>query len=1219
MKHLRRIFHRQLPTIVFSHASVLAVLWATAGLLSSTCQAQGQRFIFERVSELSLVPDVYSVDTDEHGRLWYSTFGRGIFCYDGYNHTRYMTDSDDPNSIINDRVFDLLVDKRQRVWAGTLGGLSCIDRKTGNVRRFPHILDSIIQFHSLYEDRSGTIWLSASNVFLRYDETLKELVIIQPSDSVRGKGVRNRCFLEDANGTLWAGRTDGLFRFSHDRSTYEKVNLNLPEGDKLGIVNAMLEQSDGSFLVGGQQGLFYFDRSSSQLVRPTLPDSISYRRVNAMIEAPKGTIWVSLFGHGLLRWETQNGGIQLFKNNPLDPASLPSTFLNSLTTDRFGNLWIGAAQMVMRFNLLPQAFSLWPINAADPYARKNSIVRIAEDTQGGILIRSTVELNYLEKLGAAPETILIEGKKILPGDFFTSKDGTVWAIAQGSLFIWNAAQRQFTRFTTPLKPGEILNMVEDAENPNLLWLGTQRGLQSFDRRSGEVHTFFGLSPSKFDQYVRNLADDGRGSLWLNLPVFLAKFDKKTGKAQLFNSDSQPPQHLVNNEIIDINLAPDGWVWANTSGGISRVDPLNGHFHNLTRGNGLADNIVSTVLFDKKQNAWIVTPERIVRRDGSTGEFRAFNTAAAFQMGTWTRGRCEMRDGKLLFAAVRGLLLLDPLQMDENRPPSAILLTRFETNEKGKKRNLAVEFLKNIQLPNKENNLTIEWAGIQTAHPNELIYECKLERKGRAAAWEKKGTERQAVYANLESGAYTFRVRIAGSESPELTLGIAIAPAWWQADSFKMLWIALIATAAYLLWRNHEDRRELFQQKELAEQNARYKSRFLANMSHEIRTPMNAILGLSRLLTESDLPPKQGEYADAIRQSSENLLVIVNDVLDQAKIESGKFKFQQIPFDLELIMRHLQNTLGFKAEEKGLHFEIKIDPQTPTRLIGDPVRLNQILTNLLGNAIKFTEKGVVGLNVGLWTLDAGPDTMDNGLRTLEQAQNTLAKMDVADATIFFKVNDTGIGIPAEQVSRVFESFQQADDDISANYGGTGLGLSITKDLVEQQGGKIDLQSEVGRGTLIVVGLPFELDKSTVAIGLEVEKQFITFENLRILLVEDTFFNQMLAVELLKSRIPGVEIEVAENGQVALEKIESDGVFDLVLMDVKMPVMDGLEATRRLRAMPGKDTLPVIALTANAVQEELDKCSAAGMDAWVTKPIDTNELFATMHKVLKDKSL
>lgn len=353
MKYLRHQLLTRFFSIVFSHARVFTVVWTTVwlALLPLTMvKAQGQRHIFERVSTLELVPDVYSVDTDEHGRIWYSTWGRGVFCYDGYTHKRYMTNSDDTNSILNDRVFDLLVDKHQRVWVSTLGGLSCIDRRTDKVRRFQNILDSVYQFQTAFEDKSGTIWFGAANAFLRLNEAKQDLEIINPDNGIVGKGGRARAFWEDAKGTLWASRTDGLFRFSPDRSTYERVDLIPPNGESVGVIYSMLEGSNGAFLLGTQQGLFYFDQSSRQLIRASLPESMAYRRINAMLEAPKGTFWISLNGQGLLRWDPDKGGFQFFKNNILDPGSLYFNFIHSLTFDRFGNLWIGSSQMVMRIN-----------------------------------------------------------------------------------------------------------------------------------------------------------------------------------------------------------------------------------------------------------------------------------------------------------------------------------------------------------------------------------------------------------------------------------------------------------------------------------------------------------------------------------------------------------------------------------------------------------------------------------------------------------------------------------------------------------------------------------------------------------------------------------------------------------------------------------------------------------------------------------------------------
>ncbi len=1037
------------------------------------------------------------------------------------------------------------------------------------------------------------------------------------------------CFYEDKAGTLWSGRNDGIYKFSADRQQYAQLPLDLPEEKGKRIpANVLFEDSRDVFWIGGAQGLFIFDPDQEQAVRASLPDSLAFRPVTAITETADGMLWLGFAKEGLARWDRQNNTFQRFRNNSRDPYSLPQDYVLALKADPFGNLWVATSYEVSRLHLSQQAFTLWPINIQDPGARENSTYRMAQDRAGGIIVSSTSALWYYEKLGAQPQPILIDGQKVAAPDFFTGPDSAVWAIIKDRLWIWNVKDRKFAPFKTPPLPGDLLNVLVDRDDPQVLWLGTQKGLSRFDRRSGELRSFTQFSPPPFDQFVQRFADDGRGTLWLDLPNFLGKFDKKTFKTILFNNNTPPPYKLINDEILDINVAPNGKVWVSTSGGITTIDPETGQFHNITGKDNLPDNVVNTVLFDADQNTWAVLPEFISRIDSKSGTIRNISTNVTLQASSWTRGRCQLRDGRILFATVNGPALLDPSKLTPGAPASAILLTQFKIAGDSKKQLTGLEFLKHIQLSSTDNNITIEWAGIQTARPDELHYEFKLERKGEKKDWESKGESRQAVFANLEPGAYAFRVRIVGYENPELSLEIAIAPAWWQAESFKMLLMALFATAAYLFWRNREDRQELLKQKELAEQTARYKSRFLANMSHEIRTPMNAILGLSRLLTESALPPKQSEYADAIRQSSENLLVIVNDVLDQMKIESGQFKFQQKPFDLELIVRHLQNTLGFKAEEKGLHFSIKIAPEVPSRLLGDPVRLNQILTNLLGNAIKFTDKGEVTLDVGLWMLDTGQGKLESedlasniqsptsaGQHPMSNIRSSTSKVQNPGSKIqlIFTVSDTGIGILPEQLSRVFESFQQADDDISANYGGTGLGLSITKDLVEQQGGKIELKSEPGKGTTISVRIPFELDKSAQSEVQQEAQQAHEFENLRILLVEDTFFNQMLAIELLKSRIPGVVVEVAENGQVALEKLESDQSFDLVLMDLKMPVMDGLEATRRIRAQPKWVNLPIIALTANAVQEELDKCRDVGMNAYVTKPIDTDELFATMARV------
>lgn len=1178
----------------------LARLMLVVGLLPGVglcAEAQTRQYIFERLQGVFVQPATHTMDVDEYGRLWYGTWGRGVFVYDGYQYTRLQQEANNVNSLVNDRILVLKTDRRQRVWISTMNGLDCLDRRTGQIRHFGSMGDSIFQMMALYVDKGGVVWAAGARGVLRFNEVSGAFENISSATGAVPPA-RPNCFYEDAKGGLWMGRGDGLLRFSEDRSKFEFIRIGQAEAPAEPFrVIGMAESTDGHFLLAGYDGLQQFDPATGATRKVTgLPDSLVNGRVAAILPNSDGAFWLAMPEYGLFCWNPAGGQLQHFSHNVFDPTSLPSNQAHSLLNDRFGNLWVGTDKGIARLNLLSQPFSRWLLTPSNPALPSNDVVVVAQDPKGGILVRSRGGLYYLQHWGAEP--IPLTARKhhpqfFEPDDFISDQDGNIWAIYDG-LYRWEPERLTFSRVPTTLGMERIQACAQDTDEPHIWWLGTLRGLQRLDMRSGEVKAYdLPIAPGQA-RGIGKILDDRRGGVWAAGPAMLVRLDKQSGAITTYSAKTLPPRQIANDEVIDLDLSAEGCIWASTSSGLSRIQLGDGTVQNFSTREGLPDPLLLSSILDGQHNLWLVFPEHVLLRDARRGDFRVWNTAAILQTGQLARrAGWLLQDGALLLASRSGLVRVEPWQRTELRPPSIILLTKFETSNP--KPMAGLEFLRHIQLANDQNNISIQWAGIQTARVDDLRYECKLEKKGEKRPWEQKALERQAVYANLAPGAYTFKVRLEGSESPELSIDIAIAPAWYQAESFKMLLMALFATAAYLFWRNREDNRELMQQKELAEQNARYKTRFLANMSHEIRTPMNAILGLSRLLTESKLPPKQSEYAEAIRQSSEHLLVIINDVLDQVKIESGKFTFQQKAFDLEWMVKHLGNTLGFKAEEKGLVFATRIAPGTPLRLIGDPVRLNQILTNLLGNAIKFTEKGRVELLIEAIEV---PD-------------------DRSAVKIGFTVADTGIGIAPEQLPRVFESFQQADDDISAQYGGTGLGLSITKDLVEQQEGIITMESEPGVGTRILVVLSFFPDDSSENETVQETVRPYDFGALRILLVEDTFFNQMLAMELLQQRIPEAHMEVAENGQVALEKMASIGPFDLVLMDVKMPVMDGLEATRRIRSNPQWATLPIIALTANAVQEELEKCREAGMDAWVTKPIDAPELFATLERVMRGK--
>jgi PAS domain S-box-containing protein len=378
---------------------------------------------------------------------------------------------------------------------------------------------------------------------------------------------------------------------------------------------------------------------------------------------------------------------------------------------------------------------------------------------------------------------------------------------------------------------------------------------------------------------------------------------------------------------------------------------------------------------------------------------------------------------------------------------------------------------------------------------------------------------------------------------------------------------------------------------IAEDAARAKQQFLSNMSHEIRTPMNAIIGFTKVTLKTDLSEKQKEYLTAIKESGDTLIVLINDILDLAKVDAGKMTFEKIPFKMASSISAMLHLFETKVQETNLLLVKEYDNNIPEVLIGDSVRLHQVILNLVSNAVKFTTKGKIIVSVNL------------------------LKEDEEKVTIEFSITDTGIGIEENKIEHIFENFQQASTGTSRLYGGTGLGLAISKQLVESQGGKISVKSRIDEGSTFSFTLDFLKTKAEIIIDAEIEKLDIENNSIKVLVAEDIALNQLLMKTLLADL--GFEHDIASNGKIAIEKLQSN-TYDIILMDLQMPEMNGFESTEYIRNKMNSK-IPILALTADVTTVDVTKCKAIGMNDYISKPVNEKLLYAKIIELVKKPRL
>ena len=1160
---------------------------------------------------------------DHKGYMWFSS-QLGICRYDGYEFLTFTSDQDSPIPLIADHVNTMFEDHQNNLWVGTANGLTRLNAQRDIGAHFLHNPDdgstlSNDNIQCITQDQFGRLWIGTTNGFNRYDYATETFIRFQLRvPSKRGFTSTVSVIYVDDEHEAWLGTVGGgLVRYNFetgDQTIYNVDNSQISSN----VVRCITLAADGGLWLGTWEGgLGHFDPKSQKfyayLPDPNDPFSITSETVTAVIHDAPGSVWVTTW-EGLNFFDPATKQFTHETHDPKNPFGISSNILSCVYQDASGAMWIGTFETgLCRYDPLQYQFDSIQSN---PFLKNtlasDSIYALCADSSNQLWIGTYNGLSVYQ-----PDAKTFNTFRQDPDNSNSLSYNVITALAEGPdekiwIGTWTAglnsydlAAKVFTRYPytdvdhdhvdDSVLNNNIVRAVLTADNGSI-WVGVERGgMSRLDPATSMFH-FYRHDPNDETSIsgddIRTIYQDSKGRIWAgSYNNGLCRYIPERDNFQRYPYDDGTRNSLTGNSVNCILEGASGVLWIGTNKGLNSLNPAT---NELTFYDAPDQNI-KAILQSEDNTLWLSTETGIVCFHIESNQFIFFDDHDGIYCSPFRQNVASViEDHLFVFGGSGGLVKFDPASIANNTyaPPTVInslsvLNRKFslsQTNPQGE-----------IELDHAQNSISFQFAALNYTNAAQNSYRYRLN--GYEKNWnESDASNRSIQYTNLPPGEYTFEVMGSNNDgiwsARPASLAISIRPAIWHTFGFRAFVVVVIIFIAVIIYRLSVER--------AAALNAeRLKTEFLANMSHEIRTPINGIIGMNELLLGTNLTPRQRGYLEHSESSANHLLNLINEVLDLSKIDSGQLRMSPIEFDFREQLFDAVHSISEQAHEKGIELLCNVSPDIPDILIGDELRFKQVLLNLIGNAIKFTDEGEVECEVSV--------SHQNG----------------NEITLQFKIRDTGIGVPVEKQQNIFNLFHQADATTTRQYGGTGLGLNISMKIIEMMNGKIWIDSPYLNRSENIDGGPGAAFFFTAQFGIAEDQTLpvlsdpVNWQGLRILIVDDNSTNLLILRDMVKNSwnmIPHLALNTEQADQILAEYAQHENPIRVAIIDGLMPFENGLSFAKRMRQRPNYSSIRILLLSSIESHYLPNHKNRQYVDGMLLKPVKQSELYNSLSRII-----